>query len=240
MTGSFHPDLSLAVMQQEALYNMASQLSAAAQLRSAQTLHFGQMLGQPTQFGMPGGMSAIQQVTSPIALSLTRAFRAYQCFAKVMQGSRTSQDGRLALLLQNVATPCLLHDEAGCTAMGRHPALSDAYIWFLSISTGSSYLHNAILSMLAFRELRLRWERHAQASLQTLLAAQGQGLYAGAPLSMPALHPQQQSQAMARLVQLTSQGVPGPAMQAPIVQAMPASSDASGQAGKAPALQSMG
>ena len=66
MTGSFDPDLLLAVMQQEALYNMASQLSAAAQLRSAQTLHFGQMLGQPTQFGMPGGMSAIQQVSPPL------------------------------------------------------------------------------------------------------------------------------------------------------------------------------
>lgn len=79
-----------------------------------------------------------------------------------------------------------------------------------------------------------------QASLQTLLAAQGQSLYAGAPLSMPALQPQQQSQAMARLVQLTSQGVPGPAMQAPTLQAMPASSDASGQAGKAPAPQSIG
>lgn len=235
MTGNFHPDLSLAVMQQELLYNMASQLSAAAQLRSAQTLHFGQMLGQPTQFGMPGGMSAIQQVDSLIALSF-RAFRAYHCCAKVMQGSRTS----LALLLQNVATPCLLHDEAGCTAMGRHSALSDAYTWLLLISTGSSYLQNAILSMLAFCELCLRRERHAQASLQTLLAAQGQSLYAGAPLSMPALQPQQQSQAMACLVQLTSQGVPGPAMQAPILQAMPASSDASGQAGKAPAPQSMG
>jgi hypothetical protein len=63
MKGYFHRYLSLVVMQQEALYNMASQLSAAAQLRSAQTLHFGQMLGQPTQFGMPGGMSAIQQVS---------------------------------------------------------------------------------------------------------------------------------------------------------------------------------
>ena len=157
-----------------------------------------------------------------------------------MQGAGTSWEGRLALFLQNVATPCLLHDEAGCTAMGRRSALSDAHTWGLWTSTGSSYLQDANLSMLALCELCLRWERHAQASLQSLLAGQGQGLYAGAPLSMPALQPQQQSLAMTRLVQLTSQGVPGPAMQAPTLQAMPASSDASGQAGKPPAPQSMG
>jgi len=54
-------------MQQEALYSMASQLSAAAQLRNAQAMQFGSLLPQPAEFSMPGGMSAIQQVT-PIAI----------------------------------------------------------------------------------------------------------------------------------------------------------------------------
>ncbi len=49
-------------MQQDALYSMASQLSAATQLRSAQTLQYGPYMGQPTQFSMPGAMSALQQV----------------------------------------------------------------------------------------------------------------------------------------------------------------------------------
>jgi hypothetical protein len=79
-----------------------------------------------------------------------------------------------------------------------------------------------------------------QASLQTLLAMQGQGLHAGALLSMPTLQPQQQPLAMARLVQLTSQGAPGPGLLAPILQTMPASGDASGQVGRPPAPQSMG
>ena len=49
-------------MQQEALYSMASQLSAATQLRNAQTLQYAPYMGQPTQFSMPGAMSALQQV----------------------------------------------------------------------------------------------------------------------------------------------------------------------------------
>lgn len=134
----------------------------------------------------------------------------------------------------------LLHDEAGYTARGRHSALSDAYTWAIVGLDRIKLPDDANFSMLALCELCLRWERHVQASLQTLLAAQGQGLYAGAPALVPALQPQQQSLAMARLVQLTSQAVPGPAMQAPTLQAMPASSDASRLAGKPPAPQSMG
>ncbi|CAL5227659.1 g10665 [Coccomyxa viridis] len=49
--------------QQDALYSMASQLSAATQLRSAQTLQYGPYMGQPTQFSMPGAMSALQQAS---------------------------------------------------------------------------------------------------------------------------------------------------------------------------------
>ena len=50
------------ILQQEALYSMASQLSAAAQLRNAQTLQYGQYLSQSPQ--IPGTMSALQQVMS--------------------------------------------------------------------------------------------------------------------------------------------------------------------------------
>ena len=57
-----HSQCDLYFMQQEALYSMASQLSAAAQLSNAQTLQFGPFLGQPTPLPMPGAMSALQQV----------------------------------------------------------------------------------------------------------------------------------------------------------------------------------
>ena len=86
------------VMQQEALYSMASQLSAVAQLRNAQAMQFGSLLPQPTQFSMPGGMSAIQQVIpmpssgfprlSPCAVMREGSKKNLNLPAKVLQQDR--------------------------------------------------------------------------------------------------------------------------------------------------------
>ena len=59
--------LVLMILQQEALYSMASQLSAANQLRNAQAMQFGglplyQSANIPMMSPFPGAMSALQQV----------------------------------------------------------------------------------------------------------------------------------------------------------------------------------
>jgi len=80
---------------------------------------------------------------------------------------------------------------------------------------------------------------HAQASLQTLLIAQGQGMYGGQPMAMGGLgaQPQQQSTAMMRLMQLSNQGVLGVPLQAPAGQLMPGSTV---QPAMPPNVQTMG
>ena len=73
--------LVVITMQQEALYSMASQLSAANQLRSAQAMQFGGLpLYQGANIAMmspfPGAMSALQQVRHciPVTASIVRTF----------------------------------------------------------------------------------------------------------------------------------------------------------------------
>lgn len=85
-----------------------------------------------------------------------------------------------------------------------------------------------------------------QASLQTLLAAQGQapGFYGGQPMQMAGLGgqlQQQQSVAMMRLMQLSAQSVPGYSMQLrpPQGQLMPGSGTAAAQPGVPPPAQTM-
>lgn len=71
------------VLQQEALYRMASQLSAAAQLRNAQALQYGPYLSQPPQ--MPGTMSALQQVVIPQGKAARSLLQCYiACEASAM------------------------------------------------------------------------------------------------------------------------------------------------------------